>query len=176
MNAETPNAPITPETRIGELLEAHPELEEVLIEISPTYQALRNPVLRRTVAKVATLRQVAQVGGVSLGVLIGRLRCAAGQEAADFVDDSVAGAAGWSEWAQDAQVAVSFDAREVIESGGHPLERVMRDLAALEPGRIYELITPFVPAPLVDVARQKGYDGVSLEERPGLIRTRFRRA
>ena len=38
--------PITPETKVGEMLEAYPQLEEVLLEISPTFRKLRNPVLR----------------------------------------------------------------------------------------------------------------------------------
>lgn len=69
---------ITPDTKVGALLERWPGLEAVLVELSPHFRALRNPLLRRTVAKVATLRQAATVGGVPLGVLIGRLRAAAG--------------------------------------------------------------------------------------------------
>ncbi len=51
-------ASITPDSRLGDLLERWPGLEDVLLELSPHFRALRNPVLRRTVAKVATLRQV----------------------------------------------------------------------------------------------------------------------
>ena len=166
---------ITPETKVGALLADFPQLEEVLFEISPTYQALKNPVLRRTAAKVATLRQVAKVGGIPLGVLIGRLRRAVGQDGA-AVDDDETGPHGLPpDWARNAEVARSFDAREAIESGGHPMERVMGDLATLEAGEIYELVTPFVPAPLVGLARQKGFEGFSIEDGAGLFRTRFRR-
>src|SRR6266540_5502965 len=69
---------ITPDSRLGELLERWPGLEDVLIELSPHFRALSNPVLRRTVAKVATLRQVSTVSGVPLGTLIERLRAEAG--------------------------------------------------------------------------------------------------
>jgi hypothetical protein len=71
-------ATITPDSRLGELLERWPALEDVLVQLSPHFRALRNPVLRRTVAKVATLRQVSSVSGVALGVLIERLRAGAG--------------------------------------------------------------------------------------------------
>jgi uncharacterized small protein (DUF1192 family) len=40
---------------------------------SPKYELLRNPVLRRTLGKVVTLRQVAEVGGVELDKLISDL-------------------------------------------------------------------------------------------------------
>jgi hypothetical protein len=144
---------ITPDTKVGELLKHYPELEEVLVGLSPAFRALKNPVLRRTVAKVATLRQVAKVGNLALGTLVGRLREATGLPplevgAAVDVDPR-------PDWASPAAVVCSYDARPTIEHGGHPMERVMTELAELAPGQVYELLTPFVPAPLVDLARAK---------------------
>jgi len=69
---------ITPQMKVGQLLDAYPELEDVLIGIAPEFARLRNPVLRQTVARVTSLQQAAQVGGVGLGDLIARLRAAAG--------------------------------------------------------------------------------------------------
>ena len=43
--------PIGPETTIGALLEAYPELEGILVEMAPAFAKLRNPVVRRTVAQ-----------------------------------------------------------------------------------------------------------------------------
>ena len=53
---------ITAGTKVAALLSAHPELEDLLISMSPAFIKLRNPVLRRSVARVATLRQAAAVG------------------------------------------------------------------------------------------------------------------
>ncbi|MFA6109645.1 MAG: DUF1858 domain-containing protein [Candidatus Latescibacterota bacterium] len=171
MPDETPRFIITPDTKVGELLARYPQLEEVLVAISPTYQALRNPVLRRTVAKVATLRQVAKVGNVPLGELIGRLRSEVGLEPlADGPEESTAEEAR-PPWASAGAVVRTLDARPLIESGGHPLPQVIADLATLEPGQVYELLTPFVPAPLIDVAKGKGFVAYSSHEGPGLVRT-----
>ena len=49
---------ISPKTKVGELLDAYPELEPVLMAMSPAFEKLKNPVLRKTVARVATLQQV----------------------------------------------------------------------------------------------------------------------
>jgi len=48
---------ITPETKLGELLERYPQLEQTLLDHSPAFAKLKNPLLRRTVAKVATLQR-----------------------------------------------------------------------------------------------------------------------
>ena len=46
---------ITPQTMVGDMLENYPELEDKLIEIAPVFKKLKNPILRKTVAKVATV-------------------------------------------------------------------------------------------------------------------------
>jgi hypothetical protein len=171
-------ASITPDSKVGELLERWPGLEEVLIELSPHFRALRNPVLRRTVAKVATLRQVSTVSGVPLGVLIERLRAGAGLPpvAVAAVDANAGAAAERPTWAEARTATRTHDARAAIEAGEHPLPRVMSDLAALGEADVYQLVTPFVPAPLVDLAHDKGFASHSVLEREGLVRTFFRRS
>ncbi len=166
---------ITPASKVGELLDRFPHLEQVLISLSPTYQALRNPVLRRTVAKVATLRQVAAVGDVPLGKLVDTLREAVGQmplgaEASDAAPRTRPA------WADTAAVTRSHDARATIAAGGHPMPQVMADLATLGAEDVYALVTPFVPAPLIDLAREKGFESWAEREAPELVRTCFRRS
>ena len=53
---------ITSTTKVADLLKSYPELEDVLIAMAPPFKKLKNPVLRRSVAKLATLQQAAAVG------------------------------------------------------------------------------------------------------------------
>ncbi len=46
---------ITPSTTVHALLEAYPELEEVLIDIAPPFKKLRNPFLSKSVARIASV-------------------------------------------------------------------------------------------------------------------------
>ena len=59
-------APITPETKVAQLLEDHPALEEVLVSLAPAFSKLRNPVLRRTIARVTTLKRAAEVRNMTM--------------------------------------------------------------------------------------------------------------
>ncbi len=65
---------IGPETTIAALLCTFPAPEEVLIEMAPAFAKLRNPLVRRTVARIATLEQAAAIGGVDLQGMILKLR------------------------------------------------------------------------------------------------------
>ncbi len=157
MADNTQRPAITPDLKVGALLDTYPELEETLISIAPPFAKLRNPVLRRTVAKLTSLRQAAQVGGVSLGEMIGRLRTAAGCEQ-EWEGQDVDAAAGGQRpaWLDQSRLTDTFDAREVIEGGGHPLPEVLLAVSKLEPGQIYAIVTPFSPAPMIDKVREVG--------------------
>ncbi|TFH66036.1 MAG: DUF1858 domain-containing protein [Candidatus Zixiibacteriota bacterium] len=159
---------IIPDSKVGALLEEFPQLEDVLIQMSPAFGHLRNPVLRKTVAKVATLRQIARIGDVPLRKLINTLRQAVGFKE-EWSEDAVAGATdGAPNWMQNATVTKSLDARPIISGGGHPLEQVLRELRELPAGSIYLLITPFLPAPLLDLLKKQGYQVWSRKNDEGL--------
>jgi DUF438 domain-containing protein len=57
-------------TKLGDLLKAYPILIEFLPTVSPKYEALKNPVLRRAMLGRATLKMIAERGEMELGALI----------------------------------------------------------------------------------------------------------
>ena len=166
------NLIITPKTKVAELLDAYPQLEDVLIDIAPTFKKLKNPVLRRTIARVATLQQAASVGDVSIDVIINKLRGVIGQEEMETMETGNNYSGSKPVWFDENKVAKSFDARETIAQGGHPLGDVMGDLHKWE-GGIYELITPFLPAPLVDKVKDLGFETWTIKENDSLFRNYF---
>jgi hypothetical protein len=182
--ADTP-LPITPETRVGELLGAYPALEEVLVGIAPAFARLRNPILRRTVAKVATLDQAARIGGIETRELVRRLRQAAGLDVEDASPATpvpavtapaagLAGAASPADRPGEPAIAAVIDADALLNRGEHPLGAVRRALASLGPAEAVCIDSSFVPAPLLDALRAEGYD-VSTAPRAGRHRTYIRR-
>lgn len=154
--------PITPDLKIADLLAAYPELEDELVAIAPPFAKLRNPLLRRTVARITSLRQAASVGGVSLGAMIGRLRQAAGI-AEQWHGEESNGEMARPNWLDQVEIVSTHNARREIEEGGHPLPKVMAALQNLQPGQAHVLITPFVPAPLVDRVKEQGFAAWSEE-------------
>lgn len=152
-----PDMLITPRTKVAQLLEAYPRLEEILIEISPAFRKLRNPVLRRTVARVATLQQAAQVGNVDVGEMINRLRAAVGQDPLEGLtsESYVTERPGW--FAPE-KVSGTTEIAALLDRGEQPVHVVIGELRRLAPGAIHEVVAPFLPAPLLDKARGLGID------------------
>ena len=142
---------ITPKTKVLELIETYPQLEEILIQYAPAFKKLKNPVLRRTVAKIATLQQAAAVGDVKVEDLINRLRSEVGQDLfSDASDKSYITEK--PDWFSADLIESEFNAKEMLDAGEQPVNQVIADLNSLKNGKIYKLIAPFLPAPLIDKA------------------------
>lgn len=165
---------ISPKTKVLALIEAYPQLENTLISYVPVFEKLKNPVLRRTVAKIATLQQAAVIGNVKVEELINVLRKEVGQ-------DLIAGAAEQElntvmpSWFDPALVKQETDIRPMLAAGEQPVNQVMADLNTLEHGVIYKVIAPFVPAPLIEKAASLNIDHWLKQESDELFFVYFRK-
>jgi hypothetical protein len=148
---------ITPQTMVSDLLENYPELEDKLIEISPIFQKLKNPILRKTVSKVATLKQAATIGNVQIGFLINQLREAAGLSSISVENDKPK-INNKPEWVKKENIKLEYDASIDLENGIHPAGKVTKDIHDINGDELYLLVTPFVPAPLIQMVEEKGYE------------------
>jgi uncharacterized protein (DUF2249 family) len=146
---------ISPKTKVMQLIEAYPQLEDVLIGYVPAFSKLKNPLLRKTVARIATLQQAASIGNVPVGDLINHLRKQIGQEL--FAGEEGSGFnTSKPDWFSEDLVSMEFDAREMLAAGEQPVNQVISDLKKLQEGQVYKLTAPFLPAPLIDKASSLG--------------------
>lgn len=172
---ETPQSqfPILPSTKVAALLDQYPEVEDILISLAPPFKKLKNPILRRTVARVASLQQVAAVGRMPVQELVNRLRAAVGQQnlvSEEATSDTVSPYSPRPEWFHPAKIVASIDEMK-LDPDKMPIVTVLQKAAALQPGEILELITTFLPVPGIDILRKKSLLVWSMEDESKLIRT-----
>jgi hypothetical protein len=142
---------ITPKSKVLQVIEDYPQLEDVLIRYVPAFQNLKNPILRKTVARVATLQQAAAIAQVKVEDLINHLRREVGQD--QYSQGEEKGyATTQPQWFVTEKISKELNAKELLDKGEHPVNQVMEDLKAMDKGGIYKLIAPFLPAPLIDKA------------------------
>lgn len=164
---------ITPDTKVSELLKYYPELEESLLRYSSAFAALKNPVLRRTVAKVTSLQQAAKVGGVSIVEMVDALRKEAGLSplGESFCPDSDNIHIPVSQTPPETPVTFTLDVRPIIEAGDHPKDAVLLAAEKLKTGKCMEFISSFPPTPLIDLLQKKGFEITMLAPRDGKVST-----
>lgn len=144
--------------KIDDLLNAHPEIEDYLISLVPAFSKLKNPILRNTVGKIATIEQAAKVGEISLPFLINSLN-----EKLGLVPESVLSNSEKPEENIDLNainIVKIIDADSIINQGGSPLGAVMGGLRKINEGEALCLKCSFHPAPLIDKAIEAGFKAV----------------
>lgn len=181
MTAEAAAPAITPAMKVGELLESYPGLEPVLIAQAPAFARLKNPILRRTVARVATLQQAAVVGGLEVRALVAALRRAAGQPTDEASLDS--GGVGMADvfaserpnWVDPRRLRGVVDADALLARGRVPLPAVAEHARALGPGDVLRVDAAFRPVPLVDALLKQGFRCWVRQARPNRFEAYFAR-
>lgn len=172
---EKSNLVISPKTKVLQLIEAYPQLEDILISHVPTFKKLKNPLLRKTVAKIATLQQAASIGNIEVGDLINLLRKEVGQ---DIISIGFGNTYHTTkpDWFDEKLIAQELDVREMLAAGEHPVNQVISDLNHLKNHTIYKLISSFIPAPLIDKASSLEYSHWVVKENDELFHVYFYKA
>jgi len=156
---------ITPQTKIHDLLKIFPQLEKFLMDLNPKYKKLKNPVLRRTVARIATLTQVAKIGGYDPIDLVNRLRKEVGQPPLSMQENPVESQERESapEWIAKKPEA-TIDANKLLDEEKNPLAEVSKALKGLKEGDIVVIESDFLPSPLIDTFKEQGHEVYSRQE------------
>ncbi len=155
---------ITATTKVATLLSDYPELEDLLISMSPAFVKLRNPVLRRSVARVASLKQAASVADIDTAEFVNELRVAVGLAALEDMSVEETEYFGPQPgWFNPESVVVVMREEDLDPNVMpiNPLPRTVRDLSGDE---IAELVTSHLPAPGIDILRRKGYRTWALDQ------------
>jgi hypothetical protein len=167
------NIEITPSTKVNDLLDTYPELEETLISIAPPFKKLKNPILRKSVARVATIKHISSVGNVPLNELINKLRMAVGQSVTDDSYEDENYFLDKPDWFSENKISLSFNEEKLGDKDKMTLVTMLQEAKNVKEGEIIELTTRFLPAPGIDRMKSKGYSVWTVKEKDDLIKSYF---
>ena len=153
---------ITGKTKVKEALDANPKLKDILIQISPKFSKLNNPLIYKTVAKWATFNDVARIGGISICELLHQLNKANGTEdelynafpecVQEFPQEAETGER--PAWMDTVRQFILFDVRE---RNDYFFPEVIKKLRSLQPHQALTVINNFDPVPLKNTAEEMGF-------------------
>ncbi len=167
------NIEITPSTKVNDLLDTYPELEETLIGIAPPFKKLKNPLLRKSVARVATIKHISSVGNVPLNELINKLRMAVGQSVTDDSYEDEDYFLDKPDWFSEDKISLSFNEEKLGDKDKMTLVTMLQEAKNVKEGEIIELTTRFLPAPGIDRMKSKGYSVWTVKQEDDLIKSYF---
>lgn len=150
---------ITMSTTVAELLNDYENMKDILIKINPKFKKLNNPVLKRTLAKVATVKQAAIVGGMKPENLLNQLRIAVGQEPIDTDNNTTNNTPlDTQNWIKEIAPKESINANELLNEDKNPLAISSKILKKFEKGEVLKIVSDFKPEPLIEEYEKKGYE------------------
>jgi len=145
--------PVSPNMKISDLLKTYPTLLDVLIQQSPNFARLRNPVFRRVLPKLVTVAQAATMGGLEPATLVRNLNRALGEADVEvgLVEVNTMADTPAPPWYNTAPITTTLDVREAQRRKEEPFAAIMAAVASVKLGEIFLLRNSFEPLPLYDV-------------------------
>ena len=151
---------INANTKIAAILKQHPDALEAIISISPKFNKLRNPLLRKLMASRTSINMASKVAGCQLSDFFEKLK------PLGFVPDKTAAiekneipesVPPFIQNIKDVEV-VELDVRPVIESGKDPFNIIMGKIKQLQNGEVLKLVNSFEPVPLIQILSKQGFE------------------
>lgn len=156
--------------RVSTVLRSDESLIEVFVALSPAFERLRNPAMRKVMSRLVTIEQAARMASVDVDELVSRLNeggagvdvseprspCVADE--ADASESSHGGAAACPAALEKipADARVELDVREDLRNGQEPFSRIMAAHRDVPPGGAIRVRAIFEPVPLYAVMAKQG--------------------
>lgn len=166
---------VTAKTKISDLIKANPDTIEAIAQINKHFKKLRNPILRKTLARRITIEDAAKVGGVTVDVFFEKLANIGFEIEQQKERIAPKTETNKMEFIIDNAGVTELDVRPYIEAGNDPFQIIMAAIKELPEGNVLKIINSFEPIPLINVLKGKGYR--SMVERPesGVVCTYFKK-
>ena len=165
---------INANTRIAHILKQDSKALEAIISISPKFEKLRNPLLRKIMAGRTTLSAASKVGGCSvedffeklepLGFEIDR-NTKASEEGKKAIPPFIT--------SLKKEQLIELDIRPVMASGSDPLNIIMEKVRTVQPGQVLKIVNTFEPTPLILMLEKKGFEAYVDIVNDDLVETYF---
>jgi len=174
--------PIVAIERISDVLNRYPTLVDTLIDASPAFHNLGNPVMRRVQSRLVTVAQAAGIAGLSAAELTRTLNVAAGLTSTGEIDITESGqptgvAPSLTDAsASEAPIVTELDVRAIMARAEEPFKAIMSVASHVPEGAAFRLIASFEPLPLYDVLAKQGFTPRSHEFGDGDWEVVFTRA
>lgn len=165
---------INANTKIANILKQNPKALDAIVSITPKFEKLRNPILRKVMAGRTTLTAASKLGGCSVEDFFAKL------EPLGFDIDRHIKASEEEKKPVPAFITsltkeqlTELDVRPVIASGSDPLNIILERVKTVQPGQVLKIINTFEPTPLILMLEKKGFETYVDDIANNLVETYF---
>lgn len=165
---------INANTKIASILKSRPDALEAIISISPRFEKLRNPVLRKLMAGRTSLAMATKLGGCQLKDFFTKLAPLGFEidtETESLADEKIPVPKFITNLRKEQ--LITLDVRPVISLGNDPLKMILDKVKEIQAGQVLKIINSFEPTPLILMLQKKGFETYADNIEDGLVETYF---
>ena len=165
---------VNAKTKISAILKQQPGALEAIISISPKFEKLRNPLLRKLMAGRASVRMASKIAGCSIQDFYNKLIPLGFHVDASTVaeDENQKQIPDFIQNINPAQIT-ELDVRPVLDNDKDPLNIILEKIKLLQTGQVLKIINSFEPTPLMQLLQKQGFLSYAERVSANLVFTYF---
>ena len=163
-------------TKIAAVLKQNTAALDAIIALSPKFEKLRNPILRKVMAGRTSIAMAAKIGGCTVEDFFAGLRPLGFETeggAAVVVEEEPKKPLPDFITSLKKEQVVDLDVRPVIASGKDPLSIIVQQVKTIQPGQVLKIINTFEPTPLMALLEKQGFVSYADTIEPDWVETYF---
>jgi len=165
---------VNAKTKISAILKQQPGALEAIISISPKFEKLRNPLLRKLMAGRASVRMASKIAGCSIQDFYNKLIPLGFHVDTSTVaeDENQKQIPDFIQNINPAQIT-ELDVRPVLDNDKDPLNIILEKIKLLQTGQVLKIINSFEPTPLMQLLQKQGFLSYAERVSANLVFTYF---
>lgn len=150
---------INADTKLASIIKEKAEALDAIISISPKFEKLRNPFLRKVMAGRTSIATASKIGGCQPSDFFTKLG-ALGFDIDNSKPPVIRGKEKLPEFLltiQENQL-IELDVRPLLAAGADPLGPIIQKIKWLKPRQVLKIVNSFYPEPLILLLKKQGFD------------------
>ncbi len=168
---------INSDTKIAAILKQNPAALDAIVSISPKFEKLRNPLLRKLMAGRTSIGMASKISGCSVTDFFKKLEPLGFEIDNAPVKDIIEEKPNLPSFFKSLkpEQIKEFDVRPIIDGGEDPLKLIIKKIKSIQTGEALKIINSFEPTPLILLLKKQGFESYVNKIEDQLIETYFYR-
>src|SRR5665647_110471 len=166
---------INADTKIASIIKQNPAALEAIISITPKFEKLRNPLLRKLMAGRTSISMASKISGCGINTFYEKLAPLGFSIDNSKVPDKNEEKPVLPDFFNSLKPdqIIEFDVRPIIEANEDPLSLIVKKVKSIQPGEALKIINSFEPTPLILLLKKQGFESYVDVVNDQLIETYF---
>jgi len=151
---------INANTKISKILKQNPEALEAIISITPKFEKLRNPLLRKLMAARTSIGMASNIAGISVEKFFEKLHPLGFEPDRETRPESNAERPKLPAFFNSLkpEQIIDLDVRPIMDGGKDPLTLITQKIKSLPEKGALKIINSFEPTPLISLLKKQGFE------------------